>query len=69
MRVAEENKERPPFDISVGDWLAVLVDQLERTTYRRSALPGTPKVPRGIKKNTCENNQAGYKGRQDQQNL
>jgi hypothetical protein len=69
MRVAEENKERPPFHISVGDWPAVLVDQVKRAAYCGSGLPATAKVPGGVKKNTCENDQAGHKGRQDQQNL
>src|SRR6476659_1814376 len=69
MRIAEEDEERPTFDVCVGDWLAILIDQIERTANRRSARPGTAKIPAGVKKNTGENDQPGHKCRKDQQNV
>ena len=69
MRVTEEDEERPTFHVGIGDFLAILVNEIERTTDRRSGCAGTSKVSACVKKYTGENNQSGDKCRKDQQNL
>src|SRR5262249_3534381 len=69
MRIAEEHEERPSFDIRVGDRIAVLVDQPERTGDGGGCRPGADKVPGSIKEHSGENDQPGHKCGKDQKNL